>query len=325
MSNQKDFENSVIEKLLFETLNEQRRKRRWGIFFKFLGLSFTLIFLGFLFSNPSSSAIQGDKTKPHIALIDINGIIDAKAISNADSIIKSLNQAFKGHQVKAIVLRINSPGGSPVQAVSIYDEILRLRAKNKEIKVYSVCEDVCASAAYYIASASDQVYASPLSIVGSIGVLMENFGFTGTMNKVGVERRLFVAGDRKGFLDPFSPMKKEDETFVKKMLSIVHQQFIHDVQKARGTRLKSDPDLFSGLAWTGLQALPLGLIDGFESLGSVSRKVIQEDNVVDYTYYPGYLDVFASRFMTIFPDKFSSRQALKIRDDFDKLQFYGLS
>lgn len=300
-------QQQAIEKLLFETLQEQRRKRRWGIFFKLLVLAYVAGFFFILLFSPSAAQTQGDKTKAHVALIDISGEIDEKALSNATSIIKSLNQAFKARQVQAIILDINSPGGSPVQAATIYDEILRLRAKNKDIKVYTVCEDVCASAAYYIASASDAIYANRLSLVGSIGVVMEGFGFSGTMQKVGVDRRLFVAGDRKGFLDPFSPVKKEDVAFVQTMLALTHQQFINDVKKGRGARLKSDPNLFSGLIWTGLQALPMGIIDGFGSVGSVSRDVIKNDNVVDYTYYPGYLDTLAARFMTVFHHELSSQ------------------
>jgi protease IV len=325
MSNEPGLEKQAIENLLFETLREQRRKRRWGIFFKLLILIYLVAFLSFLFFGPSSSQIQGDKSKPHIAVIDINGVIDEKTLSNADGVIKSLNQAFKARQVKAVVLRINSPGGSPVQASTIYDEILRSRAKNKNIKVYAVCGDICASAAYYIASATDQIYANPLSLVGSIGVIMEGFGFDGTMHKVGIDRRLFVSGDRKGFLDPFSPVKKEDVVYVQKMLNIVHQQFIRDVQKARGSRLKQDPLLFSGLIWTGLQALPMGLIDGFGSLGSVSREVIKNDNVVDYTYYPGYLDTLANRFMTMFHHELSSREQVGIQSYLGSNVAYNLS
>jgi len=308
MSTEQSFEQKTLEKLLFASLIEQRRKRRWGIFFKLVGFFFFLAFLGLLFTSqsPAPSFLQGDKTKPHIALIDINGAIDEKALANASDIIKGLNTAFKTKNVRGVILQINSPGGSPVQASYIYDELLRLRAKYKNIKVYAVCSDLCASAAYYIASASDKIYANPLSLVGSIGVVMEGFGFTGAMTKVGVDRRLYLAGDRKGFLDPFLPVKKEDEIYVKQLLDIVHKQFIQDVQRGRGARLKQSPELFSGLVWTGLQALPLGLIDGFGSVGSVSRDIFKNTNVVDYTNYPGYFEVFANQFRTIFRHELSS-------------------
>lgn len=300
MSNEQNFEQQTIEKLLFASVTEQRRKRRWGIFFKLFGFALALLFIALLFTNQPPSLGQGDKTKPHVALIEIGGAIDEKALANAGDIIKSLNTAFKTKNVKAVILQINSPGGSPVQAAYVYDEILRLREKHKNIKVYAVCSDLCASAAYYIVSASDQIYANRLSLVGSIGVVMEGFGFTGTMNKVGVDRRLYTAGDRKGFLDPFSPLKKEDEAYVKQMLTLVHQQFIHDVQQGRGNRLKQTPELFSGLVWTGLQALPLGLIDGFGSVGSVARDILKNDNIVDYTNYPSYFEVLSNQFKMSF-------------------------
>lgn len=304
MTNEQTFEQQTIEKLLFASVTEQRRKRRWGIFFKLFGFTLVLLFIALLFSNQPSSPIQGDKTKPHVAFIEINGTIDEKALANAGDIIKSLNTAVKTKNVQAIILQINSPGGSPVQAAYVYDEILRLRAKYKNTKIYAVCSDLCASAAYYIASATDKIYANPLSLVGSIGVVMEGFGFTGTMNKVGVDRRLYTAGDRKGFMDPFSPLKKEDEAYVKQMLELVHQRFIHDVQRGRGNRLKQTPELFSGLVWTGMQALPLGLIDGFGSAGSVARDVVKNDNIVDYTSYPSYFDVLSNQLKTSFQHEF---------------------
>lgn len=312
MSDEQNFEKQAIEKLLFASLTEQRRKRRWGIFFKLFCFGLLILFIALLFTNQPPNLLQGDKTKPHVALIEINGVIDEKALANAGDIIKSLDNAFKAKYVRAVILRVNSPGGSPVQAAYVYDEILRLRAKHNNIKVYTVCSDLCASAAYYIASASDQIYANRLSLVGSIGVVMEGFGFTGTMNKVGVERRLYTAGDRKAFLDPFSPLKKEDEMYVKQMLNVVHQQFIHDVQQGRGNRLKPIPELFSGLVWTGLQALPLGLIDGFGSVGSVARDQFKTDNIVDYTNYPGYFEVLSNQLKLVFTHKLSGEFAQQL-------------
>lgn len=311
MAHEKSPEQQVLENLLLESLKEQRRRRRWGIFFKLIILGYLFIFFLALFSS-SSTQMEGDKAKPHVALIEINGTIDEKAVANAHDIIKGLNQAFKASEVKGVVLHINSPGGSPVQASDIYNEILRLREKYKDIKVYAVCSDICASAAYYIACAADQIYANPLSLVGSIGVVMEGFGFPDAMHKIGIERRLFVSGDRKGFLDPFSPLKKEDEAYVKDLLRIVHKQFIQDVEKARGGRLKSNPEIFSGLVWTGAQALPLGLIDGFGSVRSVSREVFKTSNIVDYTSYPSYLDVLAGELKSAFSGELRSRALVKL-------------
>jgi protease-4 len=308
MSDEKNLEKNMLENVLLQSIVEQRRKRRWGIFFKLFGFILFLFFILLLFSGgqPPSQA-EGDKTKSHVAVIEINGVINEKSTANATDIIKGLNQAVKAHHMKGIILHINSPGGSPVQASDIYNEIVRLRAKHKNLKIYVVCGDICASAAYYIASAADQIYANPLSLVGSIGVVMEGFGFTGAMNKVGVERRLLTAGDHKGFLDPFSPLKKEDEAYAKVLLNVVHKQFIKDVQKGRAGRLKNNPEIFSGLIWTGIQSLPLGLIDGFGSVSSVARENLKTSNVVDYTYYPGYFDLLTNQFKAFFPQELSSR------------------
>lgn len=297
---------NALEKLLLATLVEQRRRRRWGIFFKLITMAIIVSFFVFLFVNQPMGQPQGNKNKPHIALIDINGVIDQKATANAQTVIESLDEAFKTKAVQGVILQINSPGGSPVQAALIFDEILRLRKLHHQIKVYAVCDDLCASAAYYIACACDKIYANRLSLVGSIGVIMEGFGFTDTLHKVGVERRLFTAGDRKAFLDPFSPINPMDASHVKQMLSLVHQQFIHDVMQGRGNRLKSNPDLFSGLIWTGLQALPLGLIDDFGSTQSILREQFKNENSVDYTVYPGYLETLTSQFRTFFEHPFTS-------------------
>lgn len=315
MSNEKNINSSsLLEKALLASVVEQRRQRRWSIFFKLIGLTFFILFLMLLFSGEKSSPIaEGDKTRSHVAMIEVSGSIDFKGLANASDIIKGLNQAFKSHNVKGIILHINSPGGSPVEASDIYNEVLRLRAKDTTKKIYVVCGDICASAAYYIASAADSIYANPLSLVGSIGVIMDGFGFTGAMGKVGVERRLFTAGDRKSFLDPFSPLKKEDEAYAKELLTVVHQKFIQDVQKGRGNRLKSNPLLFSGLIWTGLQALPLGLIDGYGSVRSVARDLFKTTNIVDYTYYPGYFEVLANQLKAFFPQEFSSYGATSLK------------
>lgn len=304
-NNPQQWERKTLEKLLFNTLKEQRAKRRWGIFFKFL---FFLIFISFLIGIGSNSTnlSQVVKTKPHIGLIDIRGIIDEDAPAAADNVIESLHNAFEDKNTQAVILRINSPGGSPVQASQIYQEIRYLRSKHPNIKVYAVCSDLCASAAYYIASASNAIYADPASLVGSIGVLMNGFGFVDTMKKLGVQRRLLTAGNHKGFLDPFSPEKPDEKQAALHMLEGVHQQFINAVKQGRQNRLKDNPELFSGLAWTGQEALGLGLIDGFGNLTSLSRDLIKNKNIVDYTIKPGLLQQLSDRMGASFAEKMST-------------------
>jgi protease-4 len=305
MSDQQTLEKSAIEQLLNNNLKEQRSSRRWGIFFKLAFLFYLIITLWILYPNESLTTIN--KSKPHTSLIDIKGELDDSAQSNADNVATSLEAAFHDSNTKGIIIRINSPGGSAVQAAYIYDEIIRLEKKYPTIKVYAVCTDVCASAAYYIASAAQEIYVNPASIVGSIGVLMEGFGFVNTMNKLGVERRLFTAGEHKGFLDPYSPLKPSDPVYVQQMLNIVHAQFIKAVQDGRGTRLKNNiPDLFSGLAWTGRQAYDFGLVDGFGSPGFVARTIIKNETIVDYTVKPSYVDIIANKIGASFAQRFSS-------------------
>lgn len=284
-------EKELLEHLAFASLTEQRRSRRWGIFFKSAFLLYLIAILWLMLPPDTFES----RTKPHTALIDIHGVIEAGGAADADSIATSLNEAFKDSNTQGIILRIDSPGGSPVQAAYVYDEIRRLQKKYPKIKVYAVCSDLCTSAAYYIASAANQIYANPSSLVGSIGALMEGFGLVDAIHKVGVERRLFVSGAHKGMLDPFSPLTDQDKAFAQKMLDIVHQQFINKVKEGRGSRLKDDPELFSGLAWTGEQALPLGLIDGFGSAGYVAREIIKNDDIVDYTIKPSYMEILASK------------------------------
>ncbi|EDP45913.1 S49 family peptidase [Rickettsiella grylli] len=299
------WQRKTLEKLLFEALKEQRRKRRWNIFFKFL---LFLIFLSFLLilwpSTPNLPTTS--KAKAHIGLVDIKGIINDNSAANADNVIEGLQNAFEDKNTRTVILRINSPGGSPVQAAQIYHEIRYLRHQYPKTKLYAVCDDLCASAAYYIASASDRIYANPSSLVGSIGVLMDGFGFVETMKKVGVERRLLTAGDHKGFLDPFSPEKLDEKRIAERMLANVHQQFIHAVKQGRGNRLKNNPELFSGLAWTGEEALPLGLIDGFGDLNSLSRELIKNKNIVDYTVKPGLLQQLSDRIGAAFAQQLST-------------------
>ena len=292
---QANWERQVLEKLALSALQEQRRTRHWGIFFKSLGFIYLFVVL-FLAAGWFKS---GDVSLPkaHTALIDLQGVISADA-TNADAVISSLQDAFDDNKTRGVILRINSPGGSPVQAGQIYDEIKRLRAKHPEIPLHAVVDDICASGGYYVAAAADNIYVDKASIVGSIGVLMDGFGFTKTMEKLGVERRLLTAGENKGFLDPFSPVDDEQQQYAKKMLEEIHDQFIGVVKEGRGKRLKDTPELFSGLVWSGEASIELGLADGLGSVESVARDVIKAEEVVDFTYRPGFAERLASRLGT---------------------------
>lgn len=274
----------LLERLVDGLYAEQRRTRRWGIFFKSLTFLYLFALLGMAFYGNS---ISGESAPAeHTAVIDIRGPIAASEEASADSIIWSLRQAFEADNSKAVVMRINSPGGSPVQSGYIYDEIKRLRALHPEKKAYAVITDLGASGAYYIAAAADEIYADKASLVGSIGVVASGFGFVDLMNKVGVERRLYTAGDHKAFLDPFSPANVKEAGLWQQVLDTTHRQFIDQVKKGRGERLKQDDSLFSGLVWTGEQALELGLIDGLASTSHVAREIVGVDEIVDYTAKP---------------------------------------
>lgn len=298
-----EWQRKTLEKLLFDTLKEQRHKRRWNIFFKFL---LFLILLCLLFALWPTTTNLHTASKAHIGLVDIKGVINDNLTASSDHVIEGLQNAFEDKNTRTVILRINSPGGSPVQAAQIYNEIRYLRHQYPKIKLYTVCDDLCASAAYYIASASDDIYANPASLVGSIGVLMDGFGFVDTMKKVGVERRLLTAGDHKGFLDPFSPEKTDEKLIAEHMLANIHQQFINAVKQGRGDRLKDNPELFSGLAWTGEEALSLGLIDGFGDLNSLSQGLIKNKNIVDYTVKPGLLQQLSDRIGAAFAQQIST-------------------
>ncbi|MFZ5528168.1 MAG: S49 family peptidase [Pseudomonadota bacterium] len=273
-------------------LAEQRSQRRWRWFWRILwtGLLVALIW-GSLQSMPSSSA----PTTPHTALVEVRGEIGVDADANADNLNSALRSAFQDAGAKAIVLRLNSPGGSPVQAGLINDEIRRLKAIHKK-KVYAVCEEMCASAAFYIAVAADQIYVDKASLVGSIGVLMDGFGFTGAMEKFGVERRLLTAGANKGMLDPFSPRNPNQDALAQSMLDQIHQQFIKVVRDGRGKRLKETPDTFSGLFWNGEEAVKLGLADHLGSLDTVARDVVKSEDIIDYTVKENLAERLAKRF-----------------------------
>ncbi len=286
----------LLEKTLLAGVQEQRRSRRWGIFFKsltFLYLLGALILLSPLIGMEKGASLGSGYT----ALIDITGMIADKEPASADNIVGSLRAAFEDKKVKGVVLRINSPGGSPVQSGYVYDEIRRLRGLHPDTKVYAVISDLGASGAYYIASAADQIYADKASLVGSIGVTAAGYGFVGTMEKLGVERRTYTSGEHKSFLDPFQPQKPAEIQFWQSVLNTTHQQFINSVKKGRGDRLKDKehPELFSGLIWSGEQALSLGLIDGLGNASSVARDVIGEKELVDFTVEESPFDRFSKK------------------------------
>jgi protease-4 len=229
-------------------------------------------------------------------MVEVNGIIAPGSDASAERINSALQAAFKDKNTQGVVVRINSPGGSPVQAQTIYDEMKRLRTKYPDIPLYAVVEDVCASGGYFVAAGADRIYVGKASIVGSIGVLMNGFGFTGLMDKLGVERRLITAGENKGMLDPFSPLEEKDKAHIKQMMGDIHQQFIGVVKEGRGKRLKESPEIFSGLIWTGQRSIDLGLADGFGSLEYVAREVIKAEDIRDYTITEGIAEKFARRF-----------------------------
>jgi protease IV len=286
------WERTSFEKLMFATLEEQRTARRWRSFIRLAWLAF---FVFLLWSLMHRGAPSTDKTGPHTAVIEIKGEIASGGEASAENIVAAMRGAFTDAGAQAVVLLINSPGGSPVQAGIIYDEIKRLRVKHNK-PVYAVVEESCASAAYYIAAATDRIFVDKASIVGSIGVLMDGFGFTGLMDKLGVERRLMTAGENKGFLDPFSPQTEKHRVFAQTMLDQVHRQFIDAVKVGRGKKLKDSPELFSGLFWTGQQAVELGLADQLGNLDFVAREVVKAEELVDYTRRENVAERLAKKF-----------------------------
>lgn len=283
----------VLAQFAHDYLRDRRSERRWKLFFRLLWASAFLLLVWGLFASQRHHA--GASAAPHTALVDVRGEISADTEASAELIVSALKSAFEDPGTVAVVLRMNSPGGSPVQAGIVNDEIRRLKALYDK-KVYVVVEEMCASGAYYIAAGADEIYVDKASIVGSIGVLMDGFGFTGLMQKVGVERRLMTAGENKGMLDPFSPVSPKQQAYAQAMLDQIHQQFIKVVREGRGDRLKETPETFSGLFWNGEEAVKMGLADGMGNLDYVAREVIKAEDVVDYTPRDNVAERLAKRF-----------------------------
>ena len=289
---QPGWERAALEKLAFAALQEQRTGRRWRTFVRLAWLGFFIVIAWVLAHRGSPST---DVSAPHTALVEIKGEIASGGEASAEVVLTAVRAAFEDQSAVAVVLLINSPGGSPVQAGIINDELRRLKAKHNK-PLYAVVEETCASAAYYIAVASDRIFVDKASVVGSIGVLMDGFGFTGLMEKLGVERRLMTAGENKGFLDPFSPQTERQRAFSQTMLDQIHRQFIDAVKTGRGKRLKETPETFSGLFWTGQQAIDLGLADQLGSLDLVAREVVKAEDIVDYTRRENVAERLVKRF-----------------------------
>ncbi|PSJ17046.1 S49 family peptidase [Nitrosomonas supralitoralis] len=292
-----NWERNLLEDLVLASLNEQRRARRWGIFFKLITFLYLFILLFFALGWLDDGKVR--LTDKHTALIDLRGTITADGMNSADKINSSLRSAFQDKNTRGVILRINSPGGSPVQSGYINDEIRRLRAKYPDIPLYAVVGDMCASGGYYIAAAADKIFVDKASLIGSIGVLMDSFGFTGTLEKLGIERRLLTAGENKTFLDPFSPLDPVQKEHATKLLREVHEQFIQVVKQGRGDRLKNDPEIFSGFVWTGQKSIDLGLADAMGNADYVAREIIKAETLTDFTPREGIADVFSKRFSQI--------------------------
>ena len=295
MNNENQQAIEALKQVAMAGITEQRSSRRWGIFFKLAGL---LLFLFFIIAIVGASAAKNSRlttAKSYTALIDINGIILQGAEASADNIIPALQEAFEDEKVKGIVLRCNTPGGSPVQSSYIYNEIRRLKALHKNKKVIAVAADLCASGGYYIVAAADEIYANKSSLVGSIGVRMKSFGVVEAMKKLGIESRELTAGENKAILDPFKPQKEADKIFIEKMLANTHKHFIDAVKAGRGDRLKDDSDIFSGLFWTGEDAKALGLIDGFGSDAYVAREIIKAETMINFSPKKDFFERISKR------------------------------
>ena len=291
------WERELLRRFSFEVLREQRRTRRWGIFFKLLVFAYVLGVLGLSWETSRGPSHLG---KDRVTgLVDVKGVIAEGAPASADNVIEGLRAAFEDEATVGIIVRINSPGGSPVQAGYINDEIKRLRGKYPDKKLFAVIQDICASGGYYVAAAAEEIHADKASLVGSIGVRMDSFGFVEALEKLGVERRLLTAGEHKGFLDPFLPLQEEEVQHVSGLLAEIHTQFMETVKAGRGQRLKDDPRLFSGYVWTGARAVELGLVDGLASAGTLARERFEAEDIVDFTPREGVVDALARRFGTV--------------------------
>jgi protease IV len=288
------WERELVEKLAFAAVTEQRRSRRWGIFFKLLMFGYLLAILAVTL-YPKFKKDMGIGGKGHTAVIDLVGMIAEGQNANANSIIESLRNAAKDKNTKGIIINANSPGGSPVQSAYVYDEIKKIKKEHPGLPIHAVVSDICASGCYYIVAATDKIYASPASLVGSIGVIMDSFGFVETMNKLGVERRLITAGSHKALLDPFSPSKPEESQYMQNLINQVHQQFIGAVKSGRGARLKETPDMFSGLVWTGEESVKLGIIDALGTQDHVAKDIIGAETLVDFTQQERLVDRIAGK------------------------------
>lgn len=295
-SNPANWERELLDKMVMSSVVENRRSRRWGIFFKFLTFAYLFLLLAMLIWSDEWDVTQAS-LKEHTALVEVDGIIAPDTKASADKIVTGLRNAFKDKKTKGVILRMNTPGGSPVQSRYVNQEITRLKKKYPDIPVYAVVVDMCASGGYYIATAADKIYADQGSIVGSIGVLMNGFGFVEGMESLGIERRLMTAGENKGIMDPFSPISEKDREHLQRMLDQLHTQFIDTVREGRGDRLKADdyPEVFSGLFWSGEEAKEIGLIDGFGSSSYVAREIIGVEDIVDFTQEDDVWDRFAER------------------------------
>ncbi len=306
-ADQKDnaWEREVLEKLALAAVTEQRRVRRWGIFFKSLMFLYLFILLGVALYPKLESEISGSE-EGHTAILEIKGMISEDSESSADSIIEGLREAVKNESTKGIILHLNSPGGTPVQAAYVYEAIRETKKKHPDLPIYAVVSDICASGCYYIGAAADKIYVSPASIVGSIGVLMDGFGFVGTLQKFGVERRLLTAGAHKAMLDPFSPVNAAENQHMQKLLDQVHKQFISAVREGRGDRLRETDDMFSGLVWTGEESIKLGLADAVGNDDYVAEKVIGYKKIVNFTPQQHFLDQLTGKLGTVFEHLISS-------------------
>ena len=299
------WEREVIEKLAFAAVTEQRRTRRWGIFFKGLLFAYLLVLL-IMIAYPRLGGGISDSSEYHTAVVDAVGKIVEGEDTDAQTIIEGLRNAVEDENTKGIILHVNTPGGSPVQASYVFEEIRKIKKENPELPIYAVVSDICASGGYYIAAAADRIYVNQASIVGSIGVIMNGFGFVDTLNKLGIKRRLLTSGAHKAMLDPFTPVKEDEIEHMQKLLEQVHQQFIAAVRLGRGERLQETPEMFSGLVWTGEESVKLGLADGFGSDDYVAREIIGEENMVNFTPQERLLDRLAGTLGAVFARRMES-------------------